>query len=103
MKNELYSFETVIRPGFDQSLAGRVAPRAPYALNCPCGSTSPTNTITPAIKPPLRQHTWGRGTGRAWYQDMGNTLISAHRLHFGFSESGEATLIDDGTHRSRIV
>src|SRR3954468_4818708 len=46
---------------------------------------------------------WGRGLGWARYQDMGNTLMSAHRLHFRFLRCENATLIDGWPHRCGIV
>src|ERR1700679_2462626 len=45
----------------------------------------------------------GRGLGWALYQDMGNTLMPPHRLHFSSCSGGCLALVDRWTHRSRIL
>src|SRR5581483_9076564 len=62
---------------------------------------------TPALWPgasfSLSAIPWGRGTGRAQYQDMGNTLVTAHGLHFWFHRGHRASLINGWAHGSGIV
>src|SRR5260370_16643339 len=55
----------------------------------------PPKTISPSPR--------GRGVGWARYQDIGNTLMSAHRLQCGFGQICSSTLVNNRTHCTRIV